>query len=367
LLYTNSAGGRPLNRTPPLIAAAILQRLDCAWPMVALDINPIGIIANLAAEPQHDGTPGSRALVAIGPPVGKFQSIATSESSDAALGCVQPMTTHRTGTAPIGDIPGAGPFHTKAAIRPPVGNFQSIVTSEITDPIRAEGQPKPAVSRPSAAQFADGQPIVVFDLDNTLVHSKIDFLGIRTTIIDRLLGVGALHEAPANPRERAIPEWLDLAAAFDAELAADLWQTVDRFEREGMVHGSVEADAHDSLERLRAAGMRLAVLTNNSVGSAEAALERFELRALFELVLARESVTALKPAGDGVALAHARLGGGPTSVVGDSYLDGLAAQRARVGARFVAFRANPDDLAARGVITWASVRTLGELPRLLRA
>jgi phosphoglycolate phosphatase-like HAD superfamily hydrolase len=74
--------------------------------------------------------------------------------------------------------------------------------------------------------------------------------------------------------------------------------------------------------------MRLAVLTNNSVASAEAALERFDLRAPFDLVLARERVPALKPAGDGVAQAHAALGGGQTYVVGDAYLDGLAAERA---------------------------------------
>jgi phosphoglycolate phosphatase len=220
---------------------------------------------------------------------------------------------------------------------------------------------------PGLRGAAERRKIVVFDLDNTLVHSKIDFLGIRTTIIDRLLEVGALRQRPTNPRERAIPEWLDLAADFDADLAAELWRTVDRFERDGMVHGTVEPDAHATLEQLAAAGMRLAVLTNNSVGSAEAALERFELRTPFELVLARELVSALKPAGVGVALAHARLGGGPLVVVGDSYLDGLAAQRAEVGARFVAFRADLADLAARGVITWASIRTLGELPLLLGA
>ena len=43
-----------------------------------------------------------------------------------------------------------------------------------------------------------GVTIVVFDLDNTLVHSRIDFLGIRTTIINRLLDVGALN--PKNKR-----------------------------------------------------------------------------------------------------------------------------------------------------------------------
>ncbi len=207
--------------------------------------------------------------------------------------------------------------------------------------------------------------IVVFDLDNTLVHSRIDFLGIRTAVVARLVEVGALDQPPPDPRSRSIPEWLDLAAAHDAQLTSELWQVVDRFERDGMVHGSVEADARTTLDRLRADGFRLAVLTNNSLGSAEAALDRFDLRAPFDLVLARDVVTALKPAGDGVAQAHATLGRGPTYVVGDAYIDGLATERAGVGARFVAFRANAAELAARGVTPWASVQALGELPALL--
>jgi phosphoglycolate phosphatase len=208
-------------------------------------------------------------------------------------------------------------------------------------------------------------PIVVFDLDNTLVHSRIDFLHIRTAIIARLVEVGALDAAPADPRMRAIPEWLDLATAYDPKLAAELWRVVGQFEREGMLHGTVEPDARPTLDQLQAGGVRLAVLTNNSLGSAEAALERFDLRAPFDLVLAREVVRALKPAGDGVAHAHATLGGGATYVVGDSYIDGLAAERAAVGARFVAFRANPVDLAARGVAAWASITRLAEVPALL--
>jgi phosphoglycolate phosphatase len=208
-------------------------------------------------------------------------------------------------------------------------------------------------------------PIVVFDLDNTLVHSRIDFLGIRQAIIGRLLEVGALDAPPVDPRVRAIPEWLDLAAAHDPALAAELWTVVDRFEREGMLHGTVELDARATLDQLAGASLRLAVLTNNSLGSAEAALERFDLRAPLDLVLARDVVPALKPSGAGVAQAHHALGGGPTVVVGDSYIDGLAAQRANVAARFVAFRANLSELGERGVVLWAAVTKLSEVPALL--
>jgi phosphoglycolate phosphatase len=139
------------------------------------------------------------------------------------------------------------------------------------------------------------QRIVLFDLDNTLVHSRIDFMGIRQAIIGRLLEVGVLAEPPADPRRHAIPEWLDIAAGYSPALAAELWQMVDRFEREGMVHGTVEADARETLDRLASGGWRVAVLTNNSLGSAEEALARFDLRAPLELVLARDVVDALNP------------------------------------------------------------------------
>jgi phosphoglycolate phosphatase len=209
------------------------------------------------------------------------------------------------------------------------------------------------------------QPIVVFDLDNTLVHSRIDFMGIRQAVIRRLLEVGALDEPPLDPRVRAIPEWLDFAAAYDRDLAAELWMLVDQFEQDGMVYGTVEGDARETLDRLASAGLHLAVLTNNSLGSAEAALARFDLRAPLELVLARDVVPALKPDGSGVAQAHAALGGGPTFVVGDSYIDGLATKRAAVGARFIAFRSNLADLRARGVKPWATATALAEVPGLL--
>lgn len=221
------------------------------------------------------------------------------------------------------------------------------------------------VRRDTAALTDAARPIVLFDLDNTLVHSRIDFLGIRQAIISRLLAVGALSAPPADPRERSIPEWLDLATAWDPALASELWESVDAFERDGMVHGTVEDDARSTLETLARQGYRLGVLTNNSLASAEAALERFALRAPLDLVLGRGVVAALKPSGAGVAQAHGVLGGGPLVLVGDAYIDGLATQRAAIGARFVAFRADPHEMGRRGVAVWRHIDHLQALPAVL--
>jgi phosphoglycolate phosphatase-like HAD superfamily hydrolase len=160
---------------------------------------------------------------------------------------------------------------------------------------------------------------------------------------------------------------MELAEAFDPNIAAELWRVVDGFERDGMLHGTVEGDARTTLDALREAGAKLAVLTNNSLDSAIAALERFDLLMPFDLVLARSLVEALKPSGVGVAQAHTRLGGGAAFVVGDSYIDGLAAQRAGLepGARFIAFRSDLDDLAARGVEAWARVDHLAAVVPLI--
>lgn len=207
--------------------------------------------------------------------------------------------------------------------------------------------------------------IVVFDLDNTLVHSQIDFLGIRRYVIARLIEAGALAEPPSDPRVRSIPEWLAFAEQHDARLGAALWERVDAFEREGMLAGRVEPDARPALDALRSHGHRLAVLTNNSAASATAALDRFDLRQPLELVLARGGVPELKPGGGGVAHAHRLLGKLPLVVVGDSYIDGLAAQRSGVNARFTAFRPNLADMEVRGVRPWAIIQRLAELPELL--
>jgi 2-haloacid dehalogenase len=67
-------------------------------------------------------------------------------------------------------------------------------------------------------------------------------------------------------------------------------------------------DVRPALERLRAAGLRLAALTNSMAEVAEAQLTNAGLSDLFELRLSADAVRRLKPAPEAYQMAAARLG-----------------------------------------------------------
>jgi phosphoglycolate phosphatase len=210
--------------------------------------------------------------------------------------------------------------------------------------------------------------LLVFDLDNTLVHSRINFRAIREAIIAGLRRVEATDEPPEALVRRAIPELMLLAEAHDARhgtvLAAGLWRTVLEYETAGMEDATIEEGAGEVLARLRERGHPLAVLTNNARKAALEALERFALMRHVERIFARDDVTALKPHPDGVRRAMAAFDGrvARTLVIGDSWIDGMAAREA--GAAFLAFQPRPNDLESHGLQPVAVVRALRELEAL---
>jgi phosphoglycolate phosphatase len=206
--------------------------------------------------------------------------------------------------------------------------------------------------------------LVVFDFDNTLVHSRIDFQGIRGELIELLRRHGRPDVDEAALRRLTIGQIIEAGEAHDPAYGPVAWQIVLEYERAGMLAATIEPGAGESLQALRAAGFRLAVLTNNAAPATLAALDKFGLRAAFDLVLTRDEVP-MKPDPTGVVRARAELApdGARTVVVGDSWLDGAAAQGA--GVPFVAFQPRPGVLKERGVPVWAIVERLDQLPALL--
>lgn len=229
----------------------------------------------------------------------------------------------------------------------------------------ASSSPTPPATR--YGQPATGSFAIVFDLDNTLVHSAIDFKAIRREIIRMLDAHGVVRRPAPELAALAIPELIALGEAHDVlnrtALGPAMWEVVVRYETVGMMEARVEEDVHLTLQRLRGRSCLLAVLTNNARQVAVAALHRFGLLSYFHLVVTRDDIARLKPAPDGLELVRSRLGVRDLLLVGDSWIDGVAARDA--GATFVALRPEEGDLEAHGVHPWRRIHRLADLLDLL--
>jgi phosphoglycolate phosphatase len=208
---------------------------------------------------------------------------------------------------------------------------------------------------------------IVFDLDNTLVHSHIDFKGIRRDIGDLLLSAGVVREpiVTEGPKRRSIGQVIELGEQHDREhgtqLGGQMWHLVEEYERAGMRLATVEPDAAPTLAELRRRGSPLGVLTNNSHTAALEALHKFGLLPYIDAVLGREDVPAMKPSPSGLHVARERFGARAAEImmVGDSYLDGLAAKGA--DCPYVAFRPRLGELEEHGIAPIAVIIDLSEL------
>lgn len=184
---------------------------------------------------------------------------------------------------------------------------------------------------------------VIFDMDGTLIEPLLDFPRLRRDLgvspgMGILEALDAMDPAEAAPRRRALIEQ-ELLAARSA----------------GLHPGAVE-----TLEAIRAAGLKTALLTRSAADAMAVVIERFGLR--FDLAWSREN-GPIKPEPDGILRACRQLGIAPaaTACVGDFRYDMEAANAAGAVAVLLARGPMPDFAAlARHVIT-----ELDQLPALL--
>jgi phosphoglycolate phosphatase len=212
--------------------------------------------------------------------------------------------------------------------------------------------------------IASDRVALVFDMDNTLIGSHIDFVAIRRALIALLRRAGATEEPDESLLRRAIAELVALGIAHDrthgTALVPRMWDVIESHEAAGLRDAAPLDDSPSVLAALKARGFRIAVLTNNARRGALRALRSAGLEACCETVVTRDDVAALKPAGDGVIEAVRWFGRIERAyVVGDSWIDGAAARAA--GARFIAYRRTADDLRDHGVRPWRTIMHLAEL------
>jgi phosphoglycolate phosphatase len=191
--------------------------------------------------------------------------------------------------------------------------------------------------------------LLIFDLDGTLIDSKLD-LANSVNAARAHMGLGPLelsliskyvgHGAPVLMR-RALG-----AEATEAQVNEALEFFLDHYRQHAMDTTQLYPGVREALERLHAAGKRLAVLTNKPVGVSLSIVEGLTLTSLFFRVYGGNSFAGKKPDPAGVRqlMSEAGISRDRTMMVGDTSVDVETARNAGVLACGVKYGFQPESL-----------------------
>jgi len=184
---------------------------------------------------------------------------------------------------------------------------------------------------------------VIFDLDDTLVVSTVDYGKFKRLVIDRIAEDGE-HRSDYSPDELILKILNRYQSALRArgltdpeikEKLAALDRIMDAVELERVCETVAIPGAPDVLSMLRARGVKVGILTRGCHEYAAAALDRTGMGGLVDGIEGRNSKTKPKPDPESYLKLARALGVDPreTIFVGDHPMDAECA--ANAGAPFV--------------------------------
>ncbi len=183
-------------------------------------------------------------------------------------------------------------------------------------------------------------PLIVFDMDGTVIQSNIDYFGIRQKMWDILketVSEDAYKDIVGSPK--SIIELVSLIDLNDTTNTKEMlaWEIIERSEREGYEEATVEKDVYETLDFLKNKSYTLIIYTNNSRKLTDFGLEKYGLIEYFDFVLTRDEVLNPKPHPEGLEVIMEKYLTPNTEVIfiGDSWIDAETAVSARV--KFVYF------------------------------
>ncbi len=192
--------------------------------------------------------------------------------------------------------------------------------------------------------------LLVFDLDGTLVDSKRDLIqAVNATraaaqlppladdTIASYVGAGAPTLIRRAVGEEASQEQLDRSLQF----------FLAYYRAHMLDHTRPYPGVPEALDRLREAGIRMAVLTNKPVRFSRELLRGLGLGDHFQVIYGGNSFESKKPHPEGLQRVMAELGvlPGQTLVVGDSAIDVQTARNAGARSCGVTYGFQPETLA----------------------
>lgn len=182
---------------------------------------------------------------------------------------------------------------------------------------------------------------IIFDLDGTITEPFFDFDAIR-------------QDMGLSPDAGPI---LELMETMTEEQRSHAQAVLDRHEKLGIEQSKLNEGAQNTLEKLRNAGINLAILTRNSGLNAKAVIDKHGLA--FDQIVSRDD-GPVKPDPFGVRLICERFSTTPerTLVVGDFLYDLQSAKAAGATAVLIKTHKDAEDFCTHADI---SIDSLAEL------
>ncbi|MEW9700522.1 HAD family hydrolase [Paenibacillus sp. SI8] len=203
---------------------------------------------------------------------------------------------------------------------------------------------------------------IMFDMDNTLLNSHIDFHAMKREIADFLIGKELLphHFSIGEHTASTIMEQVkSMGIAKNDEEA--MMHIALRHEVLGMEGAGLEPGVTELLEALTNRYI-LVVVTNNSRVAAVRALEETGIISYFDLIIGREQMVAMKPSPSGYLTAKQhfpRVRDGEWLSIGDSWIDGRASLEAHVP--FIGYGNKHELMKEKGVVPIAHLTDIKKL------
>jgi len=180
--------------------------------------------------------------------------------------------------------------------------------------------------------------IIIFDMDNTIIESKIDF-PLMYRDVHRFLREAEIPFDDTIWISKVLAD-LERHSKMTPDLWDTIWQRINDIETEGLLAADLEKNAGYILEKL-APEVRMAILTNNVHQAAIDILKKLDIYHYFEVVAGRGVVPDLKPSPNGMLYVLDKAQDiipAEALSIGDAINDGLAAITA--GIDFIAYNAS---------------------------
>ena len=206
---------------------------------------------------------------------------------------------------------------------------------------------------------------VIFDLDDTLLKSNINYRKIKIDLI-KLIGETKIYNK-INPDEITINELLQDINQQYSEKFVQARDIVNNHELRASLSAEILPFANKIPEILRKNNIGSAILTNNSAETVKTYLENIKFNYLqhFGKIYTRDDIKEMKPNPTGILtiLRDFALEKEKAVYIGDSHIDCLASMRA--GIKFILLNSRKLSLKAFNCKPWKIIENLEEFQSIL--